>query len=87
MEPHITHHPETARFETIVDGHTAYVEYRLENNVMDILHTIVPPAIEGRGLASRLVGAAYDYADANGPNFKAVCSYAMLWLQRKKRHA
>ncbi len=87
MEPHITHHPETARFETIVDGHTAYVEYQLENNVLDILHTIVPPAIEGRGLASRLVGAAYDYAEANGLTFKATCSYAILWLQRKKSHA
>ena len=62
MELSIIHRPETNRFETVVDGVTAYVEYRKEDDSIDILHTIVPPAIEGRGIASRLVGAAYDYA-------------------------
>ena len=60
MELSIIHRPETNRFETVVDGVTAYVEYRKEDDSIDILHTIVPPAIEGRGIASRLVGAAYD---------------------------
>ena len=54
MELSIIHRPETNRFETVVDGVTAYVEYRKEDDSIDILHTIVPPAIEGRGIASRL---------------------------------
>lgn len=87
MEQTITHHPDTCRFETSVDGHVAYVEYRLESNVLDILHTIVPPAIEGRGIASKLVSAAYSYAEAHNLTFKATCSYAVVWLQRKRNNA
>lgn len=83
MEFSIIHRPETNRFETVVDGVTAHVEYRKEDGSIDILHTIVPPAIEGRGIASRLVGAAYDYAVQNGLTFKATCPYAAIWLQRK----
>ena len=79
MELSIIHRPETNRFETVVDGVTAYVEYRKEDDSIDILHTIVPPAI-----ASRLVGAAYDYAGQNGLAFKATCPYAAIWLQRKE---
>ena len=84
MELLIAHRPETCRFETLVDGFTAYVEYRREDNVLDVIHTIVPPALEGRGIASRLVGAAYDYAREEGFTFKATCSYAVAWLQRKR---
>lgn len=84
MELLIAHRPETCRFETLVDGFTAYVEYRREDNVLDVIHTIVPPALEGRGIASRLVGAAYDYAREEGLIFKATCSYAVAWLQRKR---
>lgn len=83
MELSIIHRPEMNRFETVVDGVTAYVEYRKEDDSIDILHTIVPPAIEGRGIASRLVGAAYDYVVQNGLTFKATCPYAAIWLQRK----
>ena len=84
MELLIAHRPETCRFETLVDGFTAYVEYRREDNVLDVIHTIVPPALEGRGIASRFVGAAYDYAREEGLTFKATCSYAIAWLQRKR---
>ena len=42
MELSIIHRPETNRFETVVDGVTAYVEYRKEDDSIDILHTIVP---------------------------------------------
>ena len=79
MELLIAHRPETCRFETAVDGLIAYVEYRREDNVLDVIHTIVPPALEGRGIAS-----AYDYTREEGLTFKATCSYAIAWLQRKK---
>ena len=40
MELSIIHCPETNRFETVVDGVTAYVEYRKEDDSIDI-----PPAL------------------------------------------
>lgn len=82
MEYKITHYPEKMRFETTVDGVTAFVQYRLSGDKLDIIHTIVPPAIEGRGIAAALVKHAYDYAIENGMKPLATCSYAVAWLHR-----
>lgn len=82
MNYEITHRPERKRFETELDGVTAYVEYRLTDGALDIVHTIVPPAIGGRGVAAALVKRAYDYARENRMKPLATCSYAVVWLQR-----
>lgn len=80
--PGIVHMPEKARFSVIVDGHEAYVDYRVENGGLDIRHTIVPDEISGRGIASELVKAAYDHALAQGLECVATCKYAAIWLER-----
>ncbi|MBO5182373.1 MAG: N-acetyltransferase [Paraprevotella sp.] len=79
----IIHDEAGKQFKVEVDGHTAYVAYRLTaDNGLDIRHTIVPDEIGGRGIASALVKAAYDYARGNGLKPIATCSYAAVWLQR-----
>ncbi len=78
----INHLEEKKRFETVEDGVTAYVSYRIENGELDIRHTIVPEAIGGRGIASGLVKAAYNYARSAGLQPVATCSYAVSWLER-----
>ena len=82
MEYKIRHQPEQKLFKTEVEGRTAFVQYRLLNGGLDIIHTIVPRPLEGQGIAAALVKAAYDYAVANGLKPKATCSYAVAWLQR-----
>lgn len=82
MDYEIIHQPEQQLFRTEVDGRTAFVQYRLIGDYLDIIHTIVPPPIEGRGIAGALVKAAYDYALASGLKPKATCSYAVRWLER-----
>ena len=54
MDYIITHYPDNKRFETQVDGVVAFVQYRLSGDKLDIIHTIVPPAIGGRGIAAAL---------------------------------
>ena len=39
-------------------------------------------AIGGKGIASALVKAAYDYGRCKGLKAIATCSYAVVWLQR-----
>lgn len=83
MNMEIVHHAQSNRFVTTVDGVSAHVEYRLTaDGGLDILHTIVPKEIGGRGIASALVKAAYDYARNKGLKPVATCSYADIWLQR-----
>lgn len=78
----IVHLPDKNMFTLEADGHTAFVEYRIEGGELDILHTIVPKEIEGRGMASALVKAACDYALSEGLHPVASCVYAARWLER-----
>ena len=78
----IAHDPASQRFTTDVDGQTAYLEYERAGDVMVITHTIVPPAIGGRGIAGNLVRSAIEYAKANGLKVDPQCSYADAWIQR-----
>lgn len=82
MEYTVVHLPDMQRFETTVDEYTGFVTYRVGNKSLDILHTIVPIAIEGQGVASSLVRTAYDYARENGMRCKATCPYAVAWLRK-----
>ena len=51
----VFHNDEAHRFELTVDGHLAVLDYMLRGELMIFTHTGVPPAIEGRGLGSKLV--------------------------------
>ena len=82
MEYLINHQPERKLFTTEVEGCTAYVEYDLTDGSLNILQTIVPPPIEGKGIASALVKKAYEYAADQGLKPKATCWYAVKWLER-----
>lgn len=49
MDYKITHQPEQKLFKTEVDGRTAFVEYRLLGDYLDIIHTIVPQTYRRTG--------------------------------------
>lgn len=79
----IKHDEAKQRFWVEVDGCKAHVSYQLtDKGGLDIRHTIVPEEIGGRGIASALVKATYDYAREKGLKPVATCSYAVKWLQR-----
>lgn len=78
----VIHDEDKCLFYVDVEGLRAYVNYRLTDSALDILHTIVPKEIGGQGIASLLVKTAYDYARRNGLRPVATCSYAIVWLQR-----
>lgn len=50
MDYIITHYPDNKRFETHGGWRGSFVQYRLSGDKLDIIHTIVPPAIGGRGM-------------------------------------
>lgn len=82
MDYEIIHQPERNLFKAEVDGNTAFVQYRLTEDSLDIIHTVVPRPVEGRGIAAALVKAAYEYARSHGMKPEATCSYAVKWLER-----
>jgi predicted GNAT family acetyltransferase len=81
-EPTIAHNVGLHRFETVVDGTLARCDYRLDGKAMRLVHTEVPPALEGRGIAARLVAAALAYARDQGLSVIPVCSYVRTYMRR-----
>lgn len=83
MSEHRIHHNiATSRFELQVDGGLAECAYRLQGEVMNIVHTEVPPAAEGQGIAAALVRAALAYARARGYKVRPSCSYVQTYMRR-----
>jgi hypothetical protein len=80
----VRHNPQASRFEAFVDGALCRTDYRMSGNVMHIVHSEVPLALEGRGLAGQVVRAALEYARANGLKVVPVCGYVRAYMRRHK---
>lgn len=74
--------PAERRFELDQDSETAIAAYRLDGGVITFTHTIVPPALEGHGVASRLIAHALEEARARGLKVRAECSFVAAYMQR-----
>ena len=86
--PLAVHHDSRAgRFHADVDGYRAVLDYRLDGTVLSILHTGVPEAIGGRGVAAELTRAALQLARTQGWTVRPLCSYAAAFLDRHTEFA
>jgi predicted GNAT family acetyltransferase len=69
--------------ELTVDGQTSVLIYERRPNALALLHTEVPPALRGRGLATRLAEAAVNAARAEGLQVIAVCPFVAAFLRKQ----
>ena len=78
----VSHLAEQQRFETVVDGVTGFLTYERSGSTIAMTHTIVPPAIGGRGVAGELTRTAVGWARGEGLEIDPQCSYVRAWLAR-----
>ena len=78
---------ENHRYELPVGGEVAVVIYNLSGQNLMITETLVPVALEGQGIASRL--AKHVIADARARNLLIlpVCPFFSAYLQKHPEHA
>lgn len=78
---------ERHRYELPVGGEVAVVIYNLSGSNLMITETLVPVALEGQGIASRL--AKHVIADARDRNLLIlpVCPFFSAYLQKHPEHA
>jgi len=84
MGENITHNVAANRFEYITPEATAYIEYEMQQSIMDLTHTIVPKALEGRGLGGSLVKHALEYAREKGYKIKPTCWFVDKFVKKFK---
>ncbi len=80
--PEVVDNPEESRLELRADGYLAELVYHRYDHRLVLVHTEVPPELEGRGIGGVLVTAAIDLASRAGLTLVPLCPFARSWLQR-----
>lgn len=82
MDIPVIHNPAASRFEATIDGQLAICDYRRDGRTLVLPHTVVPAALQGRGVAAELVRAALAWARAEGLEVEPWCSYVAAYMHR-----
>ena len=71
-----------SRFELDLDGNTAFAEYRRADGVLTVMHTEVPPALNGKGIGSKLVRGLLDIARTEGLKVRPLCPFVKAYIDK-----
>ena len=75
------------RFEIERNGHVAYLEYNLTGKVLQLIHSEVPEALRGHGLASELAQSALEWARQNGVKVDVICPSVAAYLEKHPEYS
>jgi predicted GNAT family acetyltransferase len=82
MEYKVVNNKDRSRFEVLLDGDYAFVDYRWRKGDMAIMHTEVPKAYEGKGIAAAMVKEVLEYAKKEGLKILVYCPYTAMYIKR-----
>jgi len=78
---------ERHRFELDADGAVAFSNYRRSGDLLTILHTEVPVALNGRGIGSALVRGVLDIARTQRLKVKPICPFVAGYIAKHPEYA
>jgi predicted GNAT family acetyltransferase len=70
------------RYETVVDGVTAFVTYERAPGTITFVHTEVPKELAGRGVGSLLAKAVLDTARRDGLSVNPECPFIAAYIEK-----
>ena len=83
MEPiTVVNNRERQEYEVSADGETAFLEYRVHDGTLVLMHTEVPEKLGGRGIGTALAAYAFNDAKAQGLPVKVYCPFVLAYLKR-----
>ena len=85
--PAIHDNAKAHRFEMDLDGAVAYSNYKRDGNVLTILHTEVPAALNGRGIGSALARGILELARAQGLKVVTLCPFVAGYIKKHPEYA
>ena len=84
---HTNFNPDNKRFELILEGNTAFINYILnDKGVMYLTHTEVPEALEGKGIGNKIVREALSYIKENNYKLAPLCPFVAAFLKRHREY-
>lgn len=73
---------ERQEYEVTADGETAFLEYRIHDGMLVLMHTEVPEKLGGRGIGTALAAYAFNDAKAQGLPVKVYCPFVLAYVKR-----
>jgi len=79
----VRHNADESRYELTLEGGTAFATYeKAAGDVLVITHTVTPPELRGRGVASRLVRDMLADMRREGKKLVPLCSFVADYIDR-----
>jgi predicted GNAT family acetyltransferase len=82
MSHPVEHNPAASRFECRLQGELAQCAYRRDGGTVAFVHTEVPEALNGQGVAASMVQQALAWARDEGLKVRPLCSYVASYMRR-----
>lgn len=73
---------EKNRFEIQVEGHFAFIDYKVHGNDIALVHTEVPEVLGGRGVAAALVEKTLNFIKDNEKLVLPFCPYVFSFIKK-----
>ena len=87
MKPEVIHEKENDRFIIYSEGKESFIEYRINDDEINLYHTYTDPGLRGKGLAALVVRAAFEYAKENNLKVVPTCSYVQAFIKRNDEYS
>jgi predicted GNAT family acetyltransferase len=84
--PEVLNNANAHRFELHSGESMAWLDYRLQNRTIVLVHTEVPPELAGHGVGAKLVKASLEYARESGLTVVPRCSFAAAYIRKNQQY-
>jgi predicted GNAT family acetyltransferase len=86
IQSHVKNNAAANQFEVAIDGMTAFTAYSLKAGRIILIHTQVPPELEGQGVGNALARASLDYARSEGLRVVPRCAFISAFIRRHNEY-
>lgn len=86
-EVEVRNNEEAQQYEAEVNGDLAFIRYERRDNSIIFIHTQVPEALEGHGIAAKMAKTALDDARARHLAVIPLCPYVASYIRRHPDYA
>ena len=83
----VLNNKERLRFEIELEGEFAYIEYRWYKGDLAFMHTVVPEAMQGKGVASFMAKEALEYAKTEKLKIMLYCPFVSKYVKEHPEYA